>query len=469
MKSTYYFPFCLALILLIGVQTAHALPTRIAEDGMLLLDGKRTFIVGLYQEAKDDRFAKEAAQTGFNLIRSAPTKESLDRTKAAGLQCWIPLGMLAASGDEQTAALESTVSAFKNHPALAVWEGPDEALWNAWWLRWNQAGDRWNQLEKAIQKFQGTPEQTENGKKLEQTWKRCRESGRYEQAEECEDQIRILLGLPAETERLSDWVNQLDLTLKQLTRGTHTVRRTDPDHVLWFNHAPRNSLKDLTRFGAVPDIIGCDIYPVPFGPAVGHSDLAERNLPSVGQYTRRMARSVRLKPVWMVLQGFGWDDLASTPPAVPKPRPTFKETRFMAYDAIVNSARGILYWGTHAVPWDSQLISDIRAVVSELRDLQPFLSAPDATDRVTLTLHPNAGSDEKGVVMLAKEVDGRWALIVVNESDQPLAFDISNLRSLNGSRIDILNEPETLTVKNGSLTYGLPPLGVSVLLGKPKE
>jgi hypothetical protein len=427
-------------------------------------NGKRCFVLGLYQVARDDDFAAEVAQAGFNLIRVERSRDALNLAHAHGLQCWIPLGEIAVSTDAEEARLKSVVDSLKSHPALAVWEGPDEVLWNVWWTRWNLAVKGWNMVEEAVRRFEGTRDESENLKSFVKDWRRYRVSGRYAQAEASEEQIRKLVGLPPAGERLSEWRDQLDPLLGRLGRGARVVRETDSEHVIWFNHAPRNTVSDLTRFGAVADVVGCDIYPVPFGPSVGHSDLAERNLASVGHYTRRMAQSASGKPVWMVLQGFGWDDIGEGNTSSRRPRPTFEQTRFMAYDAIANGARGILYWGTFAIERDSPLWSDIKTVISELRDLQPFLSAVDATHRVTLDAHPTSGSDEKGLILLAKERDGEWAFIVVNEADQPIAFDISGIESLNGRHIDVLNEPESLVVKEGHLPYGLPGQSVSVLL-----
>ncbi len=437
---------------------------EIDRDGMTVVDGKRTFILGLYENVEDESFAQEVARAGFNLVRAKPSKESLDLAHAHGLQCWIPLSGIAVSSAEEEARLQSLVNSFKQHPALAVWEGPDETLWNVWWRRWNQAISRWNVVEGAMKKVDKQSSDYDELKNLYNTWRRYRHSARYAQAEEVENRLRSLLGLPPADGKLSEWNKHLDPLFEQLRRGTRIVRKTDPHHVIWFNHAPRNSMKDLKRFGKVADVVGCDIYPVPFGPNVGHSDLAERNLACVGRYTQRMAQSAPTKPVWMVLQGFGWDDIGEGTRDTPRPRPTYDQTRFMAYDAIVNGARGILYWGTFAIEKDSQLWADIKKVISELSELQLFLTAEDATNRVRLEMHASSGSGEKGIVLLAKNVERRWAFFVVNEADHPIAFDISGLSHLNGRSLNVLDEPETLEVKDGRITYGLPARSVSVLL-----
>ncbi len=451
----------LPLVLML-CSSISASPTEIDTDGMLRVDGKRVFVLGLYENADSDAFAAEVAKAGFNLVRSKATQEALDRADTHGLQCWIPLGGIAVSSEKQEENLRSLIEKFRHHPALAVWEGPDETLWNVWWLRWNRAIRRWNTVEDAFKKADKSADNYEQIENLYSEWRRYRHTARYAQADAVEEKLREMLNLSPADEKLSEWRKHLDPLFEQLERGTRIVRTTDPNHVIWFNHAPRNSMADLTRFGKIADVVGCDIYPVPFGPHVGHSDLAERNLASVGAYTQRMGRSAPGKPVWMVLQGFGWSDIGET--SEERPRPNFDQTRFMAYDAVVNGARGVLYWGTFAVEKDSRLWSDIKKVISEMHDLQPFLAAEDATKRVKLEMHPSSGSGEKGVVMLAKERNNEWAFFTVNEADYPIAFDISGLSRLNGRAVEVLDEPETLTVKEGKITYGLSARSVAVLL-----
>ncbi|MEW6236137.1 MAG: hypothetical protein AB1656_12185 [Candidatus Omnitrophota bacterium] len=452
-------------LLLLGVCGAYAHPTSIDKDGMLRMNGERVFILGLYEQAKNDAFAQEAAEAGFNLIRVNAAKEDLDRAQAHELHAWIPLGGLAVSNEQEKTALEAAVKTFASHPALAVWEAPDEALWNVWWLRWNRTVDRWKEVDEALAQFSGSAEEKEKLQSMAALWRRYRNSARYEQADALEEQIRALVKLPPSPEKLSEWRQAIEPLRQQLASGCETVRQADPKHVLWFNHAPRNSIADLTSFGELADIAGCDIYPVPFGPDNGHSDLAERNLACVGRYTQRMAASIPGKPVWMVLQGFGWDDLNESRSTDKKrPRPTYNQTRFMAYDAIANGARGLLYWGSDYVDKNSIFWLELTKTVSELCDLQPYLSAPDANSRIKFIQHPSSASDDNGIVFLAKEREGKWAFFIVNEAAQALAFDLSGLNSLDGKSITILGDPETLTVENGGFTYGLPSLSASVLL-----
>ena len=386
----------LLVLLSICTLTAWTAETKIAKDGMLVVDGQRRFVVGLYEEAKDAASAAETAQAGFNLIRVSPNKDSLSRAQQNGLMAWIPLGGLAVNDATQGTQLKEIVNTWKSHPALAIWEAPDEALWNEWWGLTNRVNCPSKQVNDAVQSYKGSDQEVQS---LKDQLAKCRHfssTGRYTQAEETEDSIRKLVGLPALSEKLSVWRDGVATTFNKLNLGCKTVRQADPNHVLWFNHAPRNSLADLSKYGKLADIAGCDIYPVPFGSTVGHSDLSERNLPCVGRFTQRMGAAIPGKPVWMVLQGFGWDDLAEVKVKEQRPRPTYQQSRFMAYNAITNGARGILYWGTPYVPKDAKFLPELKQVITELHQLEPFLSAPDANRKLTFTPHPSAASDEKG-------------------------------------------------------------------------
>lgn len=458
MKFSFLF-----LSLIVCSSAVWASETRVDHDGMLLVDGERCFILGLYQNATDDDFAKEAAEAGFNLIRSNANQEELDRAEKNGMKCWIPVGGWDVESDQQKENLKNTINAYKSHPALAIWEGPDEILWNAWWHRWNRALKRRDDVNQALQKYEGPEETQKQLKQWKLEWDRFRSSGRYAQADAIEDKMRKAMKLNIPDEKLSEWYTHIPSLMERLREGTSIVRDCDPNHAVWFNHAPRNTMSQLNGFEDVADIIGCDIYPVPFG-RTGHSDLHEKTIAAVGAYTRRMADAAPGKAVWMVLQGFGWDDLSESVPKEKQPRPTYDETRFMAYDAIVNGAQGILYWGTFAPEPNSQLWKDIKKVVLELSRLQPFLSAKKPEHQITLKEHPRYGSSEKGIVWLDKETKDEVAIFVVNEGDESIAFDLLGLSSFNGKEVHILNEPETLTIQNNHLTFGLASKNATVLL-----
>jgi hypothetical protein len=121
------------------------------------------------------------------------------------------------------------------------------------------------------------------------------------------------------------------------------------------------------------DVLGLDPYPI-VKPA-GQNDLA-----MVGEWTRLGQDAVkRSRPLWMVLQYFpltaagGW--------------PTESELRAMSWMAIIEGARGLLYWsfGEKGLAWvkdpreREQRWAELVRVTKEIKALEPVLLAPDAT------------------------------------------------------------------------------------------
>ena len=145
----------------------------------------------------------------------------------------------------------------------------------------------------------------------------------------------------------------------------------------------------------------------------------------------------------MVLQGMGWASLGNdlfTLKPMPGQWPTYEESRFMAWDAVVRGARGILYWGTHVEAKDSECWKGIARVVRELADPQFLLAASDAavTPSVETTIFgllPFApGDGGLGVQVLGKVVDGKTWWLVVNEYFFPVTYTLRGLEEADGTK-----------------------------------
>jgi hypothetical protein len=120
------------------------------------------------------------------------------------------------------------------------------------------------------------------------------------------------------------------------------------------------------------DVLGLDPYPI-VKPS-GQNDLA-----MVGEWTRLGQDAVKgSRPLWMVLQYFpltaagGW--------------PTEAELRAMSWMAIIEGARGLLYWsyGEKGLAWikdpreREQKWAELVRITKEIKALEPVLLAPDA-------------------------------------------------------------------------------------------
>jgi len=462
------------IALLLGLAAeAVAASVAIAPDRMLVVDGKRTFVLGLYENPPDEHL-RNAAEAGFNLVRSGADREALDRLATFGVFGWVNTGYaidLSTSRESREERLGTLVTELGSHPSLLVWEVPDEALWNCWYqaLRWQVNDEHKTQLSR-IESL------TDEGLKAELSTRReqadqAHKRGDFEEWERLCDSIWQALGedVPGPERRLTNSPGRARTMAAGMVEGYGVLRRLDPEHPVWMNHAPRNSLAQLAEFNRAADIVGCDIYPAP--PNRGsHSDLADRSLSAVGAFTTRMQAAAPGKPVFMVLQGFGWGDLSKDPDdaALEKNRrPTFEETRFMAFDAVVRGARGILYWGTSYIEKDSDLWNDLLTVVRELSELDPVLSAPDADVDLSVAVEETWGSFEEGVVPLAKDVDGELWLLVANEWHDPLGYTLHGLDAVEGTRYVVGSDGREAVVSGGALRLTIGGKDVQVLRPSP--
>ncbi|MCC6145839.1 MAG: hypothetical protein IT368_18685 [Candidatus Hydrogenedentes bacterium] len=464
--------FFIAALLATLSLTASAVDFQIAADRMAVVDGKRTFVLGLYENPKEDTVLQAVKEAGFNLVHATAEEAALDRLHELGLWAWINTGYAIDFSEEpeaRAAQLDKMVAEYAAHPAMLVWEVPDEALWNVWYgaVTW-----RWHtepgQLIEAINAVADEAQRTELRAQRDESI-RLRGQGYYAESEALADAIWESLGKepPQPTLNFSNAAERAAKMAKGMVAGYERLREIDPHHPVWMNHAPRNSIAQLAVFNAGADIVGCDIYPLPVGPSVGHSDLMDKTMTSVGAYTRRMQEAAPGKPVWMVLQGFGWDDIQENGEKEGElGRPTREQTRFMAYDTIVNGARGILYWGTMAVEKDSPFFADLLSVVKERSGLQPVLSAPDADLELAITLEETSGSIDRGIRVLPKQVGDQLWLIVVNEWTEPLSYTIGGLGNAAGQSFVVHGAEDSgprPTLRDDALHFTIPPQSVQIL------
>jgi hypothetical protein len=440
-------------------------------EGFLKIDGKPSLIIGMYELPEKDSDLQALADNGYNLVRGKEDKATLDRIQTHGMRAWIPINMaLPDTTGEAAAKLGAIVDEFKSHPALLAWEAPDESLWNEWYsVNLWYANDQWKQLSDLIK--QVAQAQPEKAAQLNQTFEQANDFAHralYKESDAMYEKLWADLGAknPHPELKMANCAANADELGRKLTTGWQFIGARDKEHVFWQNHAPRNAVVDLQKYNQAVHAAGCDIYPVPFNRGGGHSDLVDMNLTSVGAYTERMLAGAPGKACWMVLQGFGWQDLKE--PGAPKEeggrRPNFKETRFMAYNAIAHGAGAILYWGTYTIEKDSQLWKDLLRIGKELRALEPAIVASKPAHEPVAQAVLNASSFDGGQPRLILRKAGEdWVLFAINEARTGVEFTATGLPAdLEGKKLYRLYTADEHTVKDGAFHDGIQALDVHV-------
>ena len=348
-----------------------------------------SFPIGFYEFPKNEAVLKDMAKAGINLVRCNDTLD-LDRAGALGMKGWMALGVQ----DGLTDTLVKRASNHWHHPALAVWEGPDEIIWTftAYSFLKERAGftrEDWNnQKPIAVQYAKSI------GPDL----------------------------------------------LARMRQSINWLKRNDPhQRPFWINEAADSDAFYARGFVDTIDIVGCDYYAV---------RSTGTDLTSIGRLVQRWDTIGKGRPVWMVLQGFSWHTIRNDRE---RQYPSFVDSRFMAYDAIVNGARGLLYWGTETID-DPAFRQSLYAVTSELAALHKFMKHP-APSPISTQIIPDlfepTGLGVKAVI--AHHEQDSIIILVNQDAFRHLGVEIHGLETLNGKRLHLLYGQEMQIPKHGTI------------------
>ncbi len=252
--------------------------------------------------------------------------------------------------------------------------------------------------------------------------------------------------------------------VEDLARGYNIIREEDPDHPVVQTHAPRLTVDQLRPYNAAADMLNLDIYPIGYPPG-NHSLLANKEISMVGDWTQFLADVAEgQKPYWMTLQ-IAWSGV--TNPGKTLRFPTFPQERFMAYQAIINGARALNFFGGHLTtamtPEDAALgwnwtfwIDVLRPVVEEIGEfspLAPALVAPESS----LPIQVVGASD---VEFCVREVGADLFILACKREGATVNVEFRGLPQWAGLGEMLYEEPRTVTAANGSFTDWFGPFEV---------
>jgi hypothetical protein len=254
--------------------------------------------------------------------------------------------------------------------------------------------------------------------------------------------------------------------LPPLVRAYRVIKETDPNHPVVIIQAPRGTVESLREYNVTGDILGADIYPISYPPGI-HSLLTNRTISLVGDHTRIMMDAAGGKlPVWMVLQ-ISFSGVLK--PGKTLRFPTFPEERFMTYEAIINGARGLLYFGGGnekslseadlKLGWNWTFWKRVlRPVIEEIgahSPLYPALVAPDSTLPIRVS-----GAD--GIEFRAREVNGELFLLACKREGDTSEVEFSGLPASARTAEVLYEAPRAVEAKDGKFKDWFAPFEVHV-------
>jgi hypothetical protein len=371
-------------------------------DGMVVIEGKRTFIIGSYYKYTGDKAFEDMAGDGYNYVRVGRNITELDEAWANGLHSWVSIGYLdPGSSEESRQELLATVYELKDHPGLLCWETQDEPAFT------------WNSGE-----------------------------------------LRVA---PEPLIATYDLIKKQDPDhLVYMNHGPVNVVST----LQLYN--PANDIIACDVYPVIPEGIRVSYALYPDGK---QGDLLNTYISQVGEYTDKMMQVGQAsKPLFMVLQGFSWEMLrAEEERDLSKILyPSYLQNRFMAYNSIIHGANGIVYWGTRFTPPDAPFWDDLKRVTRELGEMQEVLASPSSDILIDKQYHELGYSVDAGVEILAKAFQDDVYLITANADRYPAKVSMRGLNIYKNARE--LKEDRVLDISEGELTDEYGPFGVHIYL-----
>ena len=284
-----------------------------------------------------------------------------------------------------------------------------------------------------------------------------------------EAELRSVVNLLKNHSALGVWKNKDEAwwdgtSVSNLQRGYDVIRQEDTNHPVEQTHAPRGNVADLQPYNSAADILALDIYPVGYPPG-NNSTNVNKEISMVGDYTDLLAQVANgQKQYWMVEQ-IGWSGV--TPPSKTLRFPTFEQSRFMAYQAIIHGARGLMFYGGSvaatlnpqdaALGWNWTFWNDVlKRVVQQIGDNSPLADALVTTNS-TLPIQVTGTTN---IEFCVREVATNLFILACAREGATTNVTFSGLPTTAGIGELLYEAPRIVTATNGSFTDWFGPFEV---------
>jgi hypothetical protein len=251
-----------------------------------------------------------------------------------------------------------------------------------------------------------------------------------------------------------------------IVRDYHRLRANDPTRpillnlgqgVAWDDYigrgTRRNHPEDYPAYVKGCDIASFDIYP------------AVHTAPAVAGKLEFVARGVERLKAWAGPTRTVWNCIECTRISNPNTKPTPAQVRSEVWMSLVRGSRGLIYFVHQFEPVfreaalldDPEMLAAVTAINRQVRDLAPFLNAPDAkgADLPSLST-PAPGSPPPPIALLAKRLGQDLDVYAVNLSPTPTRATLRWSSLPASTRVRDLDTNNPLDITDGRLTADFP-------------
>jgi hypothetical protein len=253
-----------------------------------------------------------------------------------------------------------------------------------------------------------------------------------------------------------------------LLNGYLVIKQEDTNHPVVQTHAPRGTVADLQPYNVAADVLALDIYPVAIPPP-SNPPLTNTNISVVGDWTAVLGQVANgQKQCWTIEQiAFS----GTTPPSHALVFPPFNQSRYMAYQALINGARGLMFFGGNIAAtlnaqdaplgWNWTFWSNVlKPVVQQLGD-HSILAAALVTTNSTLPI-TISGTTVPDLEYVVREVPPNLYILASKREGTNATVTFSGLPAWAGAGDVLYESPRTVTAQGGQFTDSFAPFDVHV-------
>jgi hypothetical protein len=254
-----------------------------------------------------------------------------------------------------------------------------------------------------------------------------------------------------------------------LKNGYDVIKQEDTDHPVVQTHAPRGYVTNLQPYNVAADVLAVDIYPVAIPPP-SNPPQTNTQISVVGDWAQEIAQVANgQKEFWLIEQiAFS----GTTPPGKTLTFPTFTQSRYMAYQAIINGARGLMYFGgniaatlTNSVDaslgWNWTFWTNVlKGVVQQLGDhsiMAPALVTSNSSLPITIS-----GTANPDLEFCVREADPYFFILASKREGTSTNVTFNGLPSWATNGEVLYESPRTVSATGGHFTDTFAPFDVHV-------
>ncbi len=253
------------------------------------------------------------------------------------------------------------------------------------------------------------------------------------------------------------------------------IHELDPRHPVIVIQAPRGTVGELAAYRPVLDVTGMDVFPIGYPPGTHVPNWPNKEISMVGDWTKIIVKAAGGTPVWMTLQ-ISWSGVAKKGKTIRFP--TFAQERFMTYEAIIDGARGVNYFGGanrttlnerdeklgfNWTFWD-RILKPLLTEINGQSPLHEALLAPDSKLPVKVSEgvagHFVLGA--KGIEFTVREVGNDIYILACKRQGDTEQVTFSGLPASTRGGDVLYEEPRKVQVKDGAFTDWFAPFDVHV-------